>query len=145
MADGQTYFFLMLIFAILANFWFPNPAIITAPLSYLGVFPIILGLWLCFQTRTLLLKQRTTLSPFEIPTALVTSGPFRISRNPVYLGMTTILIGSTLIMGSGITFIFPLLFVAIIEVWFIPVEEQKLEQVFGKQYREYKRSVRKWI
>jgi len=145
MADGQTYFFLMFALSILANFLFPNPTIFSVPISYLGVMPIIFGLWLCYQTRSLLLEQRTTLSPYETPSALVKSGPFRISRNPVYLGMTTILIGIAIILGSGVTLIFPLLFIIIIEIWFIPVEEQKLERVFGEQYREYKRTVRKWI
>jgi len=48
-------------------------------------------------------------------------------------------------MGSGITFVFPILFIAIIEKLFIPVEEQKLERVFGEVYLEYKKKVRKWV
>jgi len=145
MADGQTYFFLMFSLSILANYLFPNPVLFSVPITYLGIIPIIFGLWLCYQTRSLLIEQKTTLSPYETPSALVKSGPFRISRNPVYLGMTTILIGTAIILGSGVTFIFPLLFIIIIEIWFIPVEEQKLERVFGEQYREYKRTVRKWM
>ena|GEM_PF-602793 len=145
MADGQTYFLLMLILLILSDFWFPYPMIISAPVTYFGIILLILGLWVIFWTRSLLLEQRTTLSPYETPTALVTSGPFSISRNPVYLGMTAILAGSAIFMGSGITFVFPILFILIIEMWFIPVEEQKLERVFGEQYLEYKKTVRKWV
>jgi protein-S-isoprenylcysteine O-methyltransferase Ste14 len=59
--------------------------------------------------------------------------------------MTAILAGSAIFMGSGITFVFPFLFILIIEKLFIPVEEQKLERVFGEVYLEYKKTVRKWV
>ena len=124
---------------------FPYPMLVSAPVTYIGIIFIIFGIWICYRVRSIFLQNRTTLSPFETPSVLVTTGPFQISRNPVYLGMASILLGSALFMGSAIPFISPLLFILIIEIKFIPIEEQRLERAFGDQYREYKRTVRAWI
>ncbi|WP_319580794.1 isoprenylcysteine carboxylmethyltransferase family protein [uncultured Methanospirillum sp.] len=145
MADGQSYFLLLLLSSILVNWVFPYPMLVSAPVTYIGIVFVIFGISVCYWVRSLFLRNRTTLSPFETPSVLVTTGPFQFSRNPVYLGMTSILLGTALFMGSGIPFISPLLFIAIIEIMFIPIEEQRLERVFGDQYREYKRTVRTWI
>ena len=90
-------------------------------------------------------KSGTTIIPYEIPTSLVTSGPFRISRQPIYLGMTTILLGETILLGSFITFILPVIFAILMEIIFIPMEEKNLEIVFGEKYLDYKKKVRRWI
>jgi protein-S-isoprenylcysteine O-methyltransferase Ste14 len=145
MVDGQSYFLFLLIFSILVHFGLDSPEIIVAPFTYPGIILIVFGLWLCYWTRTVLIENNTTLSPFEKPTTLVTSGPFQFSRNPVYLGMAVILTGTAIFMGTVISFIFPLIFIVIIEIRFIRIEEQTLERIFGERFRQYKRTVRKWI
>lgn len=145
MADGQSYFLLMLILSVFAYIGFNNQVIISPPVTYSGLIFIIGGLSLCYWTRKVLIQNRTTLSPFETPRALVTSGPFSFSRNPVYLGMAAILFGTAILMGTWISFIFPLFFIIIMEVRFIPLEEKNLERVFREQFIHYKRTVRKWI
>lgn len=85
------------------------------------------------------------MSPYESPAVLLTTGPFRFSRNPAYLAMAAILFGSAVVMGTLVSFAFPVLFVLIIELLFIPDEERRLEEIFGGRYREYKRKVRRWI
>ena len=95
--------------------------------------------------RTLFLRNRTTLSPYESPVVLITTGPFSISRNPVYLAMAAMLFGSAVVMGTILPFVFVVLFIAIIEVLFIPDEERMLEEIFGEEYREYKRDVRRGV
>ncbi|MFZ3383249.1 MAG: isoprenylcysteine carboxylmethyltransferase family protein [Candidatus Methanoperedens sp.] len=143
--DGQSYFIILLILSIWLNFVFPIQAILYAPFTYFGIiiigFGIVIGLW----SRSLFLKSKTTLSPYESPTSLVTSGPFHISRNPMYLGMAAILLGFAILQGTLVTFAFPALFIMIIETLFIPDEERKLEKIFGEQYKEYKNKVRQWI
>ena len=81
----------------------------------------------------------------EMPRILITSGLFRISRNPVYLGMILILIGESILLGSLIPFLVSLLFIIAIEIWVIPIEEKNLEKKFDKKYLDYKRKVRKWL
>jgi len=145
MADGQTYFLFLLMVSILADLAVPYPAFLVAPYTWSGILIIVAGIVLCYQARSLFLKNHTTLSPYESPSSLLKSGPFRISRNPVYLGMALILTGASVCMGSGVSFLSPVLFLASMEIWFIPREERMMEMVFGEEYREYTRKVRKWI
>jgi protein-S-isoprenylcysteine O-methyltransferase Ste14 len=83
--------------------------------------------------------------PYEQPAQLLISGPFRISRHPMYLGMVLLLLGVAIVHGTLISFVFPVVFGILMELLFIPFEETNLERVFGKQYVEYKRRVRRWI
>jgi protein-S-isoprenylcysteine O-methyltransferase Ste14 len=145
MADGQSYFIILLILSIWLNFVFPIRTVLYAPFTYFGIIIIGVGIFIGLWSRSLFLKSKTTLSPYESPTSLVTSGPFHISRNPIYLGMAAILLGFAVLLGTLVTFIFPAIFIMIIETLFIPDEERKLEKIFGEQYKEYKNKVRQWI
>ncbi len=145
MADGQSYFLILLILSVGLYFVFPGITVLQAPYTCSGIliigFGLVVGLW----SRSLFLKNKTTLSHFESPVSLVTSGPFRVSSNPMYLGMAAILLGTAVVLGTLVTFTFPVLFIMIIEMFIIPDEERKLEKIFGEQYREYKKTVRRWI
>jgi protein-S-isoprenylcysteine O-methyltransferase Ste14 len=145
MADGQDYFIILLVLSVLLHFIFPAPAFLSPPSTYSGVLIIGFGFVLAFWSRSLFLKNATTLQPSEEPTSLVTSGPFRISRNPIYLGMALILLGVAVVLGTLVALAFSVLFVALIDFFIIPGEEWKLEKIFGEPYREYKKSVRRWI
>ena len=145
MADGQDYFLMLLIVSVLLNFIFPVPLFLSPPITYSGFLIIIFGLVLAFWSRSLFLRNSTTLQLSEEPTSLVTSGPFRYSRNPIYLGMASVLFGVAVLQGTLVAFAFPALFVMVIQFFIIPGEERKLENLFGELYREYKKSVRRWI
>jgi len=145
MADGQSYFIILLILSIWLNFAFPILAVLCAPYTYFGIVIIGFGIAVGFWSRSLFLKSKTTLSPYESPTSLVTSGPFRISRNPMYLGMAAILLGVAILLGTLVTFASPVLFIMLIETFFIPGEERKLEKIFGERYKKYENKVRRWI
>src|SRR5512138_3129534 len=86
-ADGQGYFLLMLLLSILSHFVIPVRVVLQAPFTGSGILIIGAGVFLAFRCRSLFLQNRTTLSPYESPAVLITSGPFRFSRNPVYLAM----------------------------------------------------------
>ena len=145
MADGQDYFIIFLVLSVLLNFLFPVPAFLSPPVTYSGFLLIGVGLVLAIWSRSLFTKNSTTLQLYEEPTALIISGPFRLSRNPIYLGMASILFGVAVLQGTPVAFAFPVLFVASIGFFIIPGEERKLEHRFGEPYREYKKSVRRWI
>jgi protein-S-isoprenylcysteine O-methyltransferase Ste14 len=145
LADGQGYFLVLLVLSIVSHLLFPVPVLLPAPFTWSGFLIIGAGLLLAFRCRALFLRNRTTLSPYESPAVLITTGPFRISRNPVYLAMAAMLFGSAVVMGTLVPFVFPVLFVVIIEVLFIPDDERRLEEIFGEEYREYKREVRRWV
>jgi len=101
----------------------------------------VLNIW----ADQLLKKQKTTIKPNEKPTALIETGAFKISRNPMYLGMAVILFGAGFILGSIISFIGVVLFVAAMEIAFIPMEEKNLSEQFGEEFETYKKKVRRWI
>ena len=145
MADGQDYFIILLVLSVLLNFVFPVPVFLSPPSTYFGFLIIGFGFVMAFWSRSLFLKKATTLQPSEEPTSLVTSGPFRFSRNPMYLGMASILLGVAVLLGTLVTLVFPIIFIMLIEFFIIPGEERKLEKIFGEPYREYKKSVRRWI
>ena len=76
---------------------------------------------------------------------LVTSGPFRFSRNPLYLGGNVfIFFGAALLLGSPIAVLFTAIHLPLIDR-FIRREEKQLEQTFGKDWVRYKNLVRRWI
>ncbi len=140
-----TYFIALTALSIGMHFLYPIKKILYPPFTYLGYLLIIIGIIINLWTDRLFKKTYTTVKPFKDPTVLLTSGPFRISRHPMYLGMVSILLGVAIIHGTIITFLFPILFAIIMEFLFIPFEEKNLERLFGVQYLDYKKKVRRWI
>lgn len=140
-----TFFFIFMLLSILFHFIFPIVKIVYPPYTYLGFILILFGGVINIWADLLLKKNRTTVKPYEKPTSLVTSGPYRISRNPQYLGFTAILLGVVINHGTLSMFIFPVLFVVVIEIMFIPKEEENLKKVFGEKYQNYTETVRRWI
>lgn len=140
-----TYFFLFLIFLIVSNIIFPNRHIIPPRYRYIGIILIISGVILNLWADVLFKKSKTTVKPDEMPEALIVSGPFKISRHPMYLGMTVILLGLAVFLNSIMVFIFPIAFAILMEKKFVPFEENNLEIAFGDKYLGYKQKVRQWI
>lgn len=101
----------------------------------------ILNIW----TDQLFKKNKTTVKPLEKPSAFIQTGPFKISRNPMYLGMTILLIGIGFVLGSIISFVGFILFIIAMEIAFITQEEQSMQEQFGEEYLAYKKKVGRWI
>jgi len=140
-----TYFIVLMVLSIGLHFIFPIKKVLYPPFTYLGFIFILFGIILNLWTDRLFKNMNTTVKPFEYPTDLITSGPFRISRHPMYLGMASVLLGMAVIHGTIITFLFPILFMIIMELLFIPFEEENLETIFGNKYLDYKKKVRRWM
>ncbi len=87
----------------------------------------------------------TNINPTLPAKAIVSSGPFRFSRNPLYLSLTTIYLGLTLAVNTwwGIVVLIPLLIVMHRGV--VLREERYLEQKFGQSYRQYRSRVRRYL
>ena len=138
------YFMIMLGLTIASNY-VPKIAIIPRPWSYLGIILVFFGAYLNLHTDRLYKKAGTTVKPHQKPTELITNGPFRLSRHPMYLGMASILLGAAMIVGSLIAFIWPIIFILIMEKLFIKEEEKNMAEIFGKRYETYRAKVRRWI
>jgi len=140
-----TYFMALLALSVLLHFFFPLMKFSYSPYNYIGALLIILGIFLNFKADSIFKKSKTTVKPHLMPNSFEVSGPFRISRHPMYLGMFLILFGAALIIGSLTAFIFSFVFIALMELLFISEEERNMEKAFGKKYLEYKKRVRRWI
>lgn len=112
--------------------------LVGVPLTAAGVALIV---WF-FVTMQ---RARTPIDPREAPTALVQSGPFRLTRNPAYVGWTLLYLGLTLLSGGRWALVLlPGVLVAM-DVGVIRREERYLERQFGPDYSEYRRRVRRWL
>jgi protein-S-isoprenylcysteine O-methyltransferase Ste14 len=102
-----------------------------------------LGLLLWFNTS--FSRKGTAVEPWKPTTAIVTTGPYRFTRNPAYLGMALTYVGIAL-LSSAVWVLVPLPFVlAVIDRGVIAREERYLERKFGEEYLGYKRTVRRWV
>lgn len=139
------WFFALLLFSVGLGMYLPLLKLLHYPLSLVGVVPITFGVVLNLCADSLFKKNKTTVKPHLKPSTLITSGVFRVSRNPLYLGMLLILLGASICVGSLTAFISPILFFLISELDFIPWEESVMEDAFGEPYLEYKKRVGRWI
>jgi protein-S-isoprenylcysteine O-methyltransferase Ste14 len=111
----------------------------------LGGFTLVVGLLLLVHAGTMFKVAETDLVPFQNVTKLVTGGVYRVTRNPMYIGMTLVLLGTAITVGAVSALFVPPLFMLIIEVRFIRPEEFMLRELFGREYESYCRNVRRWL
>jgi protein-S-isoprenylcysteine O-methyltransferase Ste14 len=90
-------------------------------------------------------SRHTPVRPGAEPTQLVLSGPYRITRNPMYLGLLLISIGCFFAVESLWFVISPIVFFWVINFRLIPFEEQLMKEHFGAQYEAYRQRVRRWL
>lgn len=93
------------------------------------------------------LRARTTVTPLkpEKASTLVVGGLYRVSRNPMYLGMLILLIGWSLWLGNPASLLLLPVFVIYLTVFQIKPEESALSEKFGADYDAYRRRVRRWL
>lgn len=118
----------------------PSPASLLLGIALIGT-AILIGLW---AVRTM---AEGGASPDAIrpPSALVTDGPFRFSRNPIYLGFVFIYAGLGLVFGSlWILLLTPAVLLGLTQA-IIVHDERLLESRFGDHYRAYRARVRRWL
>ena len=138
-----------LFFALVASFaldrWLPITRLVNAPWKYFGYVPLVFGALMALTAAGAFRRAGTPVVPFQPSTALVTSGWFRVTRNPMYLGLTLVLFGVAMIDGTLGAFLPVPVFVGILHFRFIRGEEKFLEGIFGEQYHQYRLRVRRWI
>lgn len=109
-----------------------------------GVFAA-LGVALAVVARAGFARARTNIHTFRRPDVLVTEGPFRLSRNPMYLGFVLALLGLALGLGSVSALALVVVFWLIVNSWYIPFEERVMRETFGDSYTRYARRTRRWL
>ena len=115
------------------------------PGSLFGFVPIALGFYLNWSASRRFKRLGTSLEGQEDPTVLVTHGPFRISRHPMYLGMVLGLFGYAVLLGSFTPLLVVPAFMYLIDRRHMAKEETVLEESFGDDYEDYRGKTARWV
>jgi protein-S-isoprenylcysteine O-methyltransferase Ste14 len=111
----------------------------------LGGLLVVAGLGLLLIFNASFSRTGTPVEPWKPTTAIVTTGPYRFTRNPAYVGMALTYVGIA-VLSSAVWVLLPLpVVLAVIDRGVIAREERYLERRFGEEYLAYKRTVRRWI
>jgi protein-S-isoprenylcysteine O-methyltransferase Ste14 len=140
-----TYLMISIFVMVLLNILLPWTRIIPAPWNLMGATLLILGILINVITDNAFRLAGTTVKPFEKSTLLVTSGLYRFTRNPMYLGFVSVLTGLAILLGSVTPFLIIPLFIILIDRRFITAEERMLAARFGGTWQEYETRTRRWV
>jgi len=111
----------------------------------IGLIVVALGAGLSSFAAAIFTARDTTRKPWGEPTAFVAMPPYTWTRNPMYLGLVTLLLGLAIFFESIAMLLAPAVFFAVIDRMVIPREEETMERLFGQDYAAYKDRVRRWI
>jgi len=113
---------------------------------YLGAIVFVIGLVILLNCIiSFAVKGGGTLSPVDPTKLLVISGLYRFSRNPMYVGVTMILIGEAIFFQSVNLWIYLLFIFIAFNLFILLHEEPRLRKDFGEEYNQYCQKVRRWI
>ena len=137
---------LYLIVAGVLSWVYPWRRVIDLRIVWLGVGLIAIGLAIAFWAASLFRQEGTELNPTsKTNKSLVIGGPYRFTRNPMYLGLVVLTLGIAFRVGALPMFAAPLLLFATANWVHIPFEEEKMHRQFGAEFGLYTRHVRRWI
>jgi protein-S-isoprenylcysteine O-methyltransferase Ste14 len=144
-APAPLIFVAVLLAGILLSVAFPVnflPRVVTV---IAGAVCVLLPFGLGFAALGAMRRAKTSVIPYRPTTALLTNGPYRLSRNPMYLGMVIQYVGLALLFDALWAIALLPLALVVVHITVIQREERYLEQRFGQGYRAYKARVRRWI
>jgi protein-S-isoprenylcysteine O-methyltransferase Ste14 len=136
---------ILILVAWLLTWLLPMPPIIFTSQKRIGALLLLIGFGISFSAWLLFLQRKTPLRPGQSPSSFVQSGPYRFTRNPMYLGMLIFLLGLFFVVRSWYFLIPPVLFFVLINSVLIPFEEELMHQTFGDPYDNYCQRVRRWL
>ncbi len=134
----------LLVMAIL-RWQYPLMTLFGFPFNLLGLVPLFLGMIVGGLGARTFSRVGTNIKPYKEPGVFVTSGVFRYSRNPMYLGLSLALLGIWILLKMLTPIIGVLIFVIVTDRWYIRYEEKMLREKFGAAYEEYQSRTRRWI
>ena len=117
----------------------------TAAGGVLGAVVMLAGLGLDIAAMRAMRRNRANILPHRAATALVTTGPFAVSRNPIYLGNTLLLAGAGLALGSAWFLVGALVAARLVTILAIKREEAHLAARFGDAWHAYARRTPRWL
>ena len=122
-----------------------DPALLPDEVRRAWPLALVAGVGLILWAALHFWRHETPLEPGHEPAALVTDGPYRLSRNPIYLGMALTLLAWAIALGNPLTLLGPPVFLAIAYHRFIRHEERLLADRFDESWHEFRSRTRRWL
>ncbi|MEO6471342.1 MAG: isoprenylcysteine carboxylmethyltransferase family protein [Aeromicrobium sp.] len=113
--------------------------------AWLGAFLMVVGVALAGSAVSMFVRAHTTVIPHHRVSTVVTSGPFRISRNPMYTAFALLCLGGALAIGTWWPIVTLVPALVVIVKFVIRPEERYLSEAFGPDYAAYCQKVRRWL
>ncbi len=133
------------VIGVVANLFFPFPIWRSVWIQVIGVVVLVAGIWLLGSAGAAFRRHRTPLMPWEPSVELVQDGPYRFSRNPIYLSFAMMYLGASFIFNSVLLLVVLALVLVLFDRTQIPREERYLQEKFGEEYSRYRGKVRRWV
>jgi protein-S-isoprenylcysteine O-methyltransferase Ste14 len=130
---------------MLVSIFLSVPKQVHFPYNLIGIILFVAGAYIAVDTKRMFNKTSTPVSHLAAPVKLHTNGIFRLTRNPMYLGISIGLAGIAIVTGILFNLAFSILYLILMDVFFVRQEEEKLENEFGESYQHYKNRVRRWL
>ena len=140
-----TLVLILTVVAVSAGTWAPLSGRLPTSLRVLGIVGVAVGLTLTKKAHDLFLRRGATIGTFDKPVHLVASGPYRLTRHPMYLGFLIYLVGVAAVVGSLTALIGPVVFAVVADRFYIPFEERSMRATFGLEYDDYSQRVPRWL
>ncbi len=138
--------FLILLSALIPLYAFHQPAFaLRTDAAMPWDIPLILGFAILLWAFLHFKKKNAEIHTFRQPKGLITDGPFRFSRNPMYLGFFLLLLAAAFAVNTWCALLAPLGFLLASMFWYIPHEERRMRSTFGTAYDDYAWKTRRWI
>lgn len=131
--------------AALAGHYYPVEVLPQPFALILGVVLTVAGIAFEVWALPKFRQAQTSVIPYQPTTAIIETGPFAVTRNPIYLGMALLYAGITLVINTVWPLVLLPFLLVVMQRGVIEREERYLERKFGEQYLSYKSRVRRWI
>jgi protein-S-isoprenylcysteine O-methyltransferase Ste14 len=112
---------------------------------WMGAFVVAAGVAVMATGRVAMIRAGTNINPTQSANAIVETGPFRFSRNPLYLGLTLLYIGLSLLLNTWWSLFLLVPVWLVMHFFVVRREERYLEEKFGETYLAYRRRVRRYL
>ena len=133
------------VIGLLLHLVFPVRVLPNTLARWIGVVCVLVSLPLAIATLRALSRAHTPVDPMQPTTALVTEGPFRYSRNPIYVALTLLYLGVACLVNALWILLLVVPVLIVIQRGVIAREEAYLTRKFGEAYRQYTTQVRRWL
>jgi len=125
--------------------FYPTRIIQDLKITIFGIVLLSSGVAILVWAVSYFKRHKTAIKPTDEPSTLIQEGPYRFTRNPIYVAAILGLLGIALWIGTIPFFFTPIVFFCLVQRFFIPHEEGNLKRVFKDRYLSYQKRVRRWF